>query len=451
MTQRRRDGCSRASGCASTSGSGTATYLSYLEHVFGYGPRQAGERIRVAEALTRLPAMFEALAKGELHWSAVRELTRVAVPATEAEWLAAARGKTVRDVEDMVSGRKRGDKPGDPPDPGVKRHVLRLELSGDALAAFREARRHIELEVGHSLDDDEAVRMLAHCALGGPRDPGRAAYQIAITVCEECGRGTRDGAGRVFQIEPHEVEAACCDAQNIGSHRPRGRRSRPGPRRPSRPTSGASSGGATTGAAGWMAVARPSISRCITSCREPRAARMIRHSWHLLCGAHHRQVHRGVLGVTGNANGRLEFRRADGTRVGEPARVTVAARRARGRGVARRRSAHRRAANRMSANEADAIDALRRLDIPAKHAREAVAPRRPRARRTSSRFCATRSRFSGVRFTRRRARPRHASRARQPTGTYRLRNVLQSFRPACSLDGHDGLGQHRGLHRIDPR
>ena len=35
-------------------------------------------------------------------------------------------------------------------------------------------------------------------------------------MCEECGRGTRDGAGRVFDIEPHLVEAAWCDAQNIG-------------------------------------------------------------------------------------------------------------------------------------------------------------------------------------------------------------------------------------------
>src|SRR5688500_603778 len=95
---------------------GYATFLSYLEHVFGYGPRLASERLRVAEAIAALPAMNDALASGELCWSAVRELTRVAVPATEAEWIAAARGKSMRDVEDMVSGRKSGDRPGDPVD-----------------------------------------------------------------------------------------------------------------------------------------------------------------------------------------------------------------------------------------------------------------------------------------------------------------------------------------------
>ncbi|HTE53339.1 MAG TPA: HNH endonuclease signature motif containing protein, partial [Kofleriaceae bacterium] len=87
------------------------------------------------------------------------------------------------------------------------------DVSGDALAAFRDARQRIELDVGHTLDDDELVRMLAHHALGGPSDPGRAAYQVAMTVCEQCGHGTRDGAGRTFAVEAHEVDAARCDAQ----------------------------------------------------------------------------------------------------------------------------------------------------------------------------------------------------------------------------------------------
>ncbi len=152
---------------------GYATALEYLERLFGYGPRMAKERLRVAEALAGLPAMRDALAAGGLTWSAVRELSRVAQAGTEAEWLAAARGKTARQIEEMVPGRKPGDRPSDPAEP-VTRHVLRLELSAEALAAFREARRQIELEVGHSLDDDAAVRMLAHYALRGPDDPGRA-------------------------------------------------------------------------------------------------------------------------------------------------------------------------------------------------------------------------------------------------------------------------------------
>jgi hypothetical protein len=140
---------------------GFATVHEYLERLFGYGPRLAMERLRVAEALMGLPALRAALASGDLSWSAVRELSRVAIAVTEADWIAAATGKTVRQVEEMVSGRKAGDRPGDPADDGSKRHVLRLEIAADARAAFRDARRQIELDVGHSLDDDALVRQLA--------------------------------------------------------------------------------------------------------------------------------------------------------------------------------------------------------------------------------------------------------------------------------------------------
>jgi hypothetical protein len=194
---------------------GFGTLLEYLERVLGYGPRLARERLRVAEALSQLPALHTALVKGDLPWSAVRELSRVATPTTEAEWVVASDSKTVRQIEEMVSGRRSGDRPGDPPDPKLRRHVLRLEISADALAAFREARRHLELEVGHPLEDDEMVRMLAHCALDGSPDPGRAAYQVAMTVCTECRRGTRDGAGQVFDLESQQVDAALCDAQQV--------------------------------------------------------------------------------------------------------------------------------------------------------------------------------------------------------------------------------------------
>jgi RuvA, C-terminal domain len=54
--------------------------------------------------------------------------------------------------------------------------------------------------------------------------------------------------------------------------------------------------------------------------------------------------------------------------VGEPARVTAASSPA-----ASRAASSRCVANQDSANEADAISALRNLDVPAKHAREAVS------------------------------------------------------------------------------
>ena len=61
---------------------GLPNAIAYLEQVLGYAPRTAKEKLRVARALEALPALTAALAASTLHYSAVRELTRVATPAT---------------------------------------------------------------------------------------------------------------------------------------------------------------------------------------------------------------------------------------------------------------------------------------------------------------------------------------------------------------------------------
>src|SRR5262249_22001371 len=112
---------------------GYGSFLEYTERLFGYGPRLTQEKIRVGEALEELPETAEALERGSFSFSAARELTRVAIPSTERAWLDAARGRTVREVEKLVSGHRPGNLPDDVPDPAAKRHVLRFDISGDAL------------------------------------------------------------------------------------------------------------------------------------------------------------------------------------------------------------------------------------------------------------------------------------------------------------------------------
>src|ERR1700710_2710596 len=99
---------------------GKASLLEYLETVLGYGPKAAHERVRVALALDELPMLAEALATGEQSYSAIKELTRIATAKTQAEWLDAARGKNVRQVEELVAGRPRGGKPTHAPGPRLK-------------------------------------------------------------------------------------------------------------------------------------------------------------------------------------------------------------------------------------------------------------------------------------------------------------------------------------------
>src|SRR5215510_15074966 len=57
-------------------GRGFGSMVEYLERVMGYAPHTGSERLRVAKALAELPLIEEALERGQLAHSAVRELSR---------------------------------------------------------------------------------------------------------------------------------------------------------------------------------------------------------------------------------------------------------------------------------------------------------------------------------------------------------------------------------------
>src|SRR5260221_1683284 len=105
---------------------GCASLLEYMERRLGYGPRAAQERLRVAFALDKLPVVAGTVAAAEMPVTAVRELTRVVTPETEAQWVDAAQDKSVQEIQQLVSGHKPGDLPTDTPDPMLVNRVLRF-------------------------------------------------------------------------------------------------------------------------------------------------------------------------------------------------------------------------------------------------------------------------------------------------------------------------------------
>src|SRR5260221_8871917 len=85
---------------------GFGSFAEYIERILGYGPRWTEERLRVAEALEGLPELGKSLRNGDVGWSAARELTRVATPESEHQWIEVARGRTIRQIESLVGGHK---------------------------------------------------------------------------------------------------------------------------------------------------------------------------------------------------------------------------------------------------------------------------------------------------------------------------------------------------------
>jgi len=296
---------------------GFATFVEYAERVVGLRPRQTEERLRVAHALEKLPELSTALAEGRRHFSAVRELSRVASPETEHEWLDVTEGMAVGEIEKMVAGRRPGDRPDDPPSDEARRHTVILELPAETYALYREAQAKIRRDTDERLTEEEGLLLMARTVLGGPDDAGRSSYQVRVTQCESCGRATVEGRGQAVTVEPAIAELTACDAQRIEDNGKATQDIPPMTRR---------------------LVVRRHNGRCaVPGCRNAQfvdvhhvqlrseGGRHDADNLTVLCGSHHAAVHRGALLVEGSWSAGLIFRHADGSRYGGPADPRAAA------------------------------------------------------------------------------------------------------------------------------
>ncbi|MFZ5890652.1 MAG: hypothetical protein ACOY0T_06235 [Myxococcota bacterium] len=324
---------------------GFASFGEYVGRLFGYNGRLVKEKLRVAQGLEALPLTSDALRTGQLTWSAVRELTRVATVETERAWLDAACGLNVRQVEELVSGRMLGDLPSDPEDPKLRRHILQFEVTGETRALFLEGLAKLRRDAGEALDDDSALLLTARKLLAdsdeeaadaskitgekadaGKANAGRTSYQVLVTTCRVCGRGEQIGQGERHAIAPAIVEMSLCDAQIIDDAVE--------PHVGQRPTQ-------TIPSALRTYVWRRDNGRCVVSgCRhsahvdvhhlKPRAEGGLHERDNLacLCVAHHRAVHEGRLIIEGTPSRGLTFKHAEGTLYGGAVKADAAERNA---------------------------------------------------------------------------------------------------------------------------
>ena len=171
--------------------------------------------VRVARALGTLPLLGQALARGELSYSKVRELTRVVTPETEERLLAVGRAGTTEHVARIVRGWRRVDRQAEaretarqhagralhvyPDSDGTVRVRGRLTpevgaLLVQALAAARETLYQQAREKAPMGDPPtmvqqqaDALALLAETALHHGLDPGAPGerYQVVVHVDAE--------------------------------------------------------------------------------------------------------------------------------------------------------------------------------------------------------------------------------------------------------------------------
>lgn len=127
----------------------------------------AREKVRVARSLELLPALSAALQRGEVSYSKVRALTRVATPITERQLLDVALAGTAAHVERVVRAWRRMDR---------------------VVAAQETARRHQHRELHAWVDEDGMLVIRGRL----PPEVG-AAVQRALDAAAD--RLFREGAG----------------------------------------------------------------------------------------------------------------------------------------------------------------------------------------------------------------------------------------------------------------
>ena len=315
---------------------GFSSCAAWLAWRVGFAPGAAREHVRVAHALAR----------GELSYAKVRELTRVATPETEERLLAVGRAGTAAHVERIVRGWRRMDRKAEareadrqhagralhvyPDEDGSVRIRGRLApevgaLLMQALAAAREALYQRRADQAPEADPPtmeqqqaDALALLAESALHHGIDPGAPGerYQVVVHV-DAAVLADPDQAGQSVLEDGLRVPAGtsqrlACDASRVVMrHDAAGRLLEVGARTRTIP---------------------PALRRALhhrdRGCRFPGCGvrfgqgHHIRHwaqggpttlsNLALLCRRHHRTVHEEGYQVDRQPDGELRFCRPDG-------------------------------------------------------------------------------------------------------------------------------------------
>jgi 5-methylcytosine-specific restriction endonuclease McrA len=349
-------------------GNGFRSCAEWLTWRIGLAPGAAREHVRVARALGTLPQLAQALARGELSYSKVRAITRVATPETEERLLSVGRGGTTQHVERIVRAWRAVDRKAEVRET-VERHrvralhvyqdddgmvVIRGRLEPEtgalvmqALTAAREtlaqARRRStsddvpagtsgptdrppRMRTGLIISEDiptwgqqqaDALALVAETALHHGIDPGTPGerYQVVVHIdaavladADAPGQSIVDGA----RVSAETSQRLACDASRVVMRHDAnaniteiGARTRTIPR-----------------------ALRRALQHRDQGCRFPGCGSRfgqghhIRHWAHggpttlsnlaTLCRRHHRAVHEEGYGLARDANGDLCFRTPEG-------------------------------------------------------------------------------------------------------------------------------------------
>jgi hypothetical protein len=354
-------------------GNGFRSCAHWLNWRIGLALGAAREHVRVARALGTLPGLRQALASGQLSYSKVRALTRVATPETEERLLDVGRAGTAEHVERIVRGWRQVDRIAEA-EQTVRRHMSRAltvhqdddgmvvvhgrlepELGAVLMRALEAARETLyqraRVQVGRSVinknvpagtcpdgpspsfnesaleppsfaqQQADALGLLAETALHHGMDAGTSGerYQVVVhidaTTLEDPAAAGQSALEDGAHVSAETARRLACDASRVVMrHGPDGEVTEVGALRRTIP---------------------PALRRALQyrdrSCRFPGCNLPLGQGHHiqhwanggpttmsnlaLLCRRHHRSIHEDGYTMQRLADGTLRFWRPDGRRL----------------------------------------------------------------------------------------------------------------------------------------
>src|SRR5581483_3790588 len=285
-------------------GFGLQSCAHWLSYRCGVGLQAAREKLRVARRLGELPLVTEAFAAGELSYSKVRAVCRVARPETEPALVEMARYATASQLEEItrtyrsVTGRPELEGANDRHDGRFARWhwdddgslVLQARLTpedGAVVLAALQAGREVAEESQARSDSAEsplgevrnadALVAMATLAVSAPAGAERRAPEVVIVDRAVIGGAAEDGRCHLDggpAIPPETARRlAAMPPSSPSRRRPTARRSTWGASGGRHPRRCGGRCGVGTGGAGSRAAAPGGSSTPITSGTGPRAAR----------------------------------------------------------------------------------------------------------------------------------------------------------------------------------
>ena len=172
----------------------TQSCAHWLNWKCGIGMGAAREKVRVAHALEKLPKVSAAMACGKLSYSKVREITRIAEPATEDYLLMIAEHGTAQHVEKLVRAYRRCQ---------------------EAVELSREARQREGRSVTYRYDDDGSL--ILNCRL--PAEAGAKIMKALELAVDELPKDGPAGTSKdVVRFSARRADALALVAESFLAH-----------------------------------------------------------------------------------------------------------------------------------------------------------------------------------------------------------------------------------------